>query len=124
MSVFQAIARLFHGSCSVSGGTLERRPAGPWSALLAAQGLTLLAVASLVLVGASFLQAGDWWNVLATATALVPLGLLVLLWRRMSHQFRALSLAARRWAGGAWGYRVQLEGEDELSQLGRAFDRM
>src|SRR5579885_2156911 len=54
----------------------------------------------------------------------LPLILLLLLWWRVAPRLRALRAAAGHWAGGDWTYRVGIGGQDELGQLGHAFDGM
>jgi PAS domain S-box-containing protein len=59
----------------------------------------------------------------AGITALACL-LLLLLWHQMGSRLRALQVAAGHWSERDWTYRAGLRGQDELSQLGSAFDGM
>jgi PAS domain S-box-containing protein len=58
------------------------------------------------------------------AVAAGTFGLLLALWLRLSRRLRALQAATDEWASGNRSHRTGLAGGDELSQLGRAFDRM
>src|SRR3954468_2471131 len=49
---------------------------------------------------------------------------LILLWRHVVPRLRALQGAAVQWTQGQWTYRANVHGEDEVGQLGVAFDRM
>jgi diguanylate cyclase (GGDEF)-like protein/PAS domain S-box-containing protein len=47
-----------------------------------------------------------------------------LFWRRLSREFGVLQQSAWQWARANWTHRARLDGDDELAQLGRAFDTM
>jgi signal transduction histidine kinase/DNA-binding response OmpR family regulator/HPt (histidine-containing phosphotransfer) domain-containing protein len=63
-------------------------------------------------------------SVISLGIASLGILLLVLLWRHVAPRLRALQRAAAQWAQGQWTHRAGVRGEDEVGQLGVAFDRM
>jgi HAMP domain-containing protein len=61
---------------------------------------------------------------LSLAIAFVTISLLVLLWLRLRGRVRRLQTAAASWSQGDFAHRVGLSGNDELEQVGQAFDSM
>jgi PAS domain S-box-containing protein len=61
------------------------------------------------------------WSV---AITLASFFLVHVLWSRLAGRRRALMVAAQHWARGEWTHRAAIRGQDELGELGIAFDAM
>ena len=85
--------------------------------------VTLVQIPSAAVFGPIY-EAAFQRGLLNVAFSAVPLLLLLLLWRRLAPRYGALQAAAGYWAHGDWTHRASIRGEDELGQLGLAFDHM
>ena len=120
----------------VAAAVLARIPPGDGQGTFTAAGRSLLYAARtsangrIVLIRSARLAFAEWRPFLVSL-ALAGLGgallatlLSYLLARRLTRPIGALSKATQRLAAGQTGVEVPVEGEDELAQLGRAFNDM
>jgi HAMP domain-containing protein len=85
--------------------------------------VTMVQIPSAAVFGPIY-EAAFLRGLLNVAFSGVPMLLLLLLWRRLAPRYGALQAAAGYWAHGDWTHRASIRGEDELGQLGLAFDHM
>ncbi|MFN8635235.1 MAG: ATP-binding protein [Chloroflexota bacterium] len=94
-----------------------------WSPLQGAPWVVMIHVPFAAVLDPIYVQA--WQMTLAHLVIAAILGVIVTaLWRRTVLRLRQLSTAATHWSSGDLAYRSKLDGEDEVSRVGTAFDRM